>query len=226
MDATERPIRAAVITGAHTYDVVGFTDLFRSLPGVDAYVQTVEDFAGDAARAKSFYEALVFYNCHEDTPTGEGKWFEKPVRSVLEGLGQARQGIFLLHHSILAFPKWDYWASIVGIPDRAFGRVQVGETVRVFVADKDHPITRGLPDWEIVDETYEMAGPGEDSEVLLTTDHPASMPVLAWTRRFRDARVFCFQCGHDNRAYAHPQFREVVGRGIRWCAERRAEGAA
>jgi type 1 glutamine amidotransferase len=32
--------------------------------------------------------------------------------------------------------------------------------------------------------------------------------------------VFCYQGGHDNRAYSHRNFQEVLRRGILWSAGR------
>ena len=72
----------------------------------------------------------------------------------------------------------------------------------------------------MVDETYSMASAGQDSHILLTTDHPESMRVLGWTRQFRKSRVFCFQSGHDNLTYVDPNFRKILLRGIQWCAGR------
>ena len=37
-------LRLAVVTGGHPYDVLHFHTLFRSLPGVDAYIQHMDDF--------------------------------------------------------------------------------------------------------------------------------------------------------------------------------------
>ena len=94
------------------------------------------------------------------------------------------------------------------------------QTLEVRNERPDHPITQGLQDWEMVDETYTMADPGPDCEILLTADHPQSMRTLAWTRHYRNSRVFCFQSGHDNQTWVHPNFREVVRRGLLWCAQR------
>ena len=65
-----------------------------------------------------------------------------------------------------------------------------------------------------------MEEPAVDSHILLTTDDPQSMKSIAWTRCYKKARVFCFQSGHDQRAYANPSFRLVIGRGIQWVAGR------
>jgi type 1 glutamine amidotransferase len=134
-------------------------------------------------------------------------------------LGSAAQGIIVLHHAILAFPEWPLWSTLVGIPDRRFAS-HMGEPIRVAAANPDHPITRGLGGWDLVDETYVMQEPGADSEILLTTANPKSMRALAWTRRYGDSPVLCLQPGHGRNAYADPNFQTILARGIRWCAGR------
>ena len=95
-------------------------------------------------------------------------------------------------------------------------RIQhLGQTLQVQVANRDHPITRSLTGWTMGDETYTMAEAGPSSEILLTVAHPRSMRTLAWTRQFKQSRVFCFQSGHDNVTWANPAFPEILQRGLR-----------
>ncbi|MFQ6132499.1 MAG: ThuA domain-containing protein [Armatimonadota bacterium] len=216
---TTEKIKTAVVTGRHPYEVPGFHDALASIPEIACYVQHMEDFAADAAGVREQYDVLVFYNFHQATPTDEGEWWERGMKTSLERLGETKQGILVLHHAVLAFLEWPFWAELVGIADRKFD-FHIGETLTIEVADPDHPITQGLTSWETVDETYVTNEPGEGSEVLLTTDHPKSMRSIGWTRRHGQARVFCLQSGHDNRAYANPSFRTVLSRGIQWLAGR------
>lgn len=213
----KEPIMTAVITGHHSFDVPGFHNLFRSLPGVDAYVQSLDDFCADAGQVRDRYQVLVFYNFHRQTPGDAGDWWEGDSQTVLGQLGKTGQGILVLHHALLAFPEWPTWSALCGLQDRGFG-YHPDQTIEVHVADPHHPITRGLSDWQIVDETYVMADPGPGSHVLLTTDHPKSMHTLAWTHLFGNARVFCLALGHDAQAYGNPSFRIVVGQAITWLA--------
>ena len=92
--------------------------------------------------------------------------------------------------------------------------------LKIQIANPKHPITQGLSDWTMLDETYVVAEPDADSELLLFTDDPKSMRSIAWTRRYKKARVLCFQSGHDHNAYENPNFRRVVSRGIQWAAGR------
>ena len=212
------PVKTAVVTGGHGYDVVNFHQLFRSLEGVDAYVQHMDDFASSPEDVRDGYGAVLFYSMLTDTPTDEGlPWYMGKPRAAVEHLGQTEQGLVIFHHAILAYPEWSVWADIVGIGDRSFG-YHIGQSLRVEVANAEHPITAGLKDWDMIDETYTMTDAGEDSDVLLMADHPKSMKTIAWTRQHGKSRVFVLQLGHDNEAWVDPNLLEVLGRGIRWAA--------
>ncbi len=206
-------IKTAVITGQHAFDVPGFHTLFRGIPEIDFYMQDLENFAADAGKVREQYDVLVFYNFHRVTPD-EGR-----VREAIEALGENGAGILVLHHAILAFPDWQLWSDLCGIQDRRFG-YKVDQNLHVDIVDSQHPTMHGLTPWEMVDEIYTMADPGEDSDLLLTTDHPESMKTLAWTRQHKNVRVLCFQSGHDNQVFSDPNFRTVISQGIQWLAGR------
>ena len=212
----------AVITGGHAFDVPGFHDLFRSLPEVDAYIQPMEDFVADTGRVREQYDVLVFYNMHRDVPPDGATGYEGRLRNALEGLRDTGQGILVLHHAILAYIGWPLWADLVGIGDRTLTSFHHGANLGIQVADADHPITRGLESWEIVDETYVMNDPEspDGNRILLTVDHPQSMCHIGWTRSFGRSRIFCYELGHDDGAYTNPGFQTVLSRGIEWCAGR------
>ena len=223
MSASNAPgagIKTAVITGAHPYDVVGLQVLFRGIPEVDAFPQNLEDFVTDTAGSRESYEVLLFYNAHVPTPGDEQYPMGGSARDVLSVLGESGQGIFLLHHAILAYPDWQLWKDLNGGVRIDDGPVYQDQMVRIHNVAPDHPITRGMADFDVVDETYGANDAGEGSEVLLVTDHPESMKTMAWTRRHRNARVFCYQSGHDHAAFASSGFRQAVTRGIQWCAGR------
>lgn len=200
----------AVVTGMHAFEVPAFHALFRSLPDVGFYLQDLENLVADEEHVFDQYDVLLFYNMHRDTPQGKAK-------AVLERLGESTQGIFVLHHALLAFPEWSLWSEIIGIDDRSFEYYH-DQTLHIEVADPAHPVTQGLAPWTMVDETYLMDDAGEGSRILLTTDHPKSMGTIAWTRQYRNSRVFCLESGHDHQAFVDPNFRTVLARGIRWAA--------
>jgi hypothetical protein len=214
-------IKCAVITGGHHYDVVAFHQLFRDLPGIDAYIQHMEDFSASSPEARSGYDVLVFYTHLKGEPAqlGGPPGQNSSVHAMLESLSSTRQGIVLLHHSLLAFPDFPIWDDLTGIPDRTLETYAHDETIRLHVADPAHPITAGLADWTITDETYLMPDAAGDNHILITTQHPRSMTTLAWTRQHKASRVFCMQLGHDHQAWSDAGFRKLLTQGIVWCAQ-------
>lgn len=140
------------------------------------------------------------------------------MKETLEGLGDGDQGIFLLHHALVAFPGWPLWRELSGMRKRGKVPYDFDQTAHIGIAETAHPITATLEPWDIVDETHNIDDANEDSHILLTTDHPQSMKTIAWNRTIGKARVFCYQGGDDNQAYSNLGFRAVVGRGIQWLA--------
>ncbi len=215
------PMRVAVVTGGHSFHVPGFHQLFRALDGVDAYIQHMHDFASARARVKELYDVVVFYTMLKEGPADEGQpWYTgKPLQTMQHWLDSGK-GIVMLHHAILAYPDWQIWVDMVGLQAGSFEDYRHGEVMKISVADKTHPLTQGLSDWEMIDETYKMGEPDANSHVLLTTDHPACMKTIGWTRHVGKTRVFNLQSGHDNRTWEDIHFQKILTRGIQWAAGR------
>ncbi len=172
----------AVVTGSHAYDVPGFHALFRSLAGADCYIQHMEDFVSDAGKVKQEYDVVLFYNMPGGAPQPELEGYQGRIAGVLEELGSRSQGVFVLHHALLAYPDWPFWSDLVGMADRSF-TYHHDEQLRVEIARSDHPITSGLSAWDMIDETYVMAEPDDDNQILLTVDHAQSMKAIGWIVR-------------------------------------------
>lgn len=218
---TTAQLSVAVITGGHAYDVMNFHKLFAELEGVNAYIQHIDDFATSPEATRDSYDVLLFYIMMMEGPSDEGMpGFRGRPKRALERLGQTKQGIVVMHHGLLAYPQWPHWNQIVGIEQRGLIGYKHDETLHVAVADKTHPITQGMADWTMIDETYNMADAPPDKQILLTVDHANSMSTIAWTHQFGRSRVFCLQLGHDNQAWSDQNFRNIVARGLSWSCGR------
>jgi hypothetical protein len=215
------PLKIAVITGGHPFDVQPFHQLFESLPEIEAYIQHSDEFASEPQEVRDSYDALVFYSMIKETPTDDVIWYAGKPKTALERLGQTKQGIVLIHHALLAYPDWPVWDEIAGMQSRFMRSYHPNERVKVDIADPQHPIVKGMAPWEVIDETYIMknavmpeAIPG--NHIFLTTENPLSMKAFGWTRQYQQARVFCFPSGHGFATYTDPNFRAVLVNGIRW----------
>ncbi len=212
-------LKVAVVTGGHTFDVPGMYAFRRDLDGIDAYLQSLEDWSDDVADVRDRYDCVVFYNMHRFTPTGDEPWPMHKAKAALERLGETDQGIVIWHHALVAFPEWPRWREITGIADTSV-EVAFDQPIPVTVEEPDHPIVADVRDFTVIDETYGMAEPVGDMAVLLRAHYPKQMSAVGWTRTFGKARVFCLQLGHDNQSWSNPSIRSIVGNGVRWASNR------
>jgi type 1 glutamine amidotransferase len=104
-----------------------------------------------------------------------------------------------------------------------------GVRYTVNVTAPEHPITRGIPDFEVVSEQYYLhVDPG--IEVLATTDFPTAgvegphvanrcrMPQV-WTKMYGQGRVFYNALGHQRNVLEAEHPRELMRRGFLWAAK-------
>ncbi len=97
---------------------------------------------------------------------------------------------------------------------------------RVNVNDQTHPITAGIPDFDMRSEQYYLHT-DPSNEVLATTtfsgDHApwiegCVMPVV-WTRYYGKGKIFYSSLGHVIGDFEVPEAREIVRRGLLWAAD-------
>lgn len=102
-----------------------------------------------------------------------------------------------------------------------------GVSYRVTITDRDHEITRGIEDFDVVSEQYYMhVDPAV--RVLATTRFPVAdgphvsngavdMPVV-WTKFYGKGRVFYTSLGHQADIVEMPPVLELCTRGALWAA--------
>jgi type 1 glutamine amidotransferase len=88
------------------------------------------------------------------------------------------------------------------------------------VEDKKHPVTQGLPDFEILDEIYMDVEILPEVKPLLSTTHPKSMRYVAWVNRYENSDVLYIQLGHGETGLSNPNFRKLLTQAIEWSAVR------
>jgi hypothetical protein len=84
------------------------------------------------------------------------------------------------------------------------------------VAKKKHPVTKGVKDFEIFDETYKGYYVAKDVVPLLTTTEASSTPVIGWSHTYGKARVVTLQSGHATPTFQNENFRKLLKQSILW----------
>ncbi len=222
--SAEGKIRVLLTFGGHGFQQEPFFAMFDAMPGVQ-YTKAPLPQSADLLKpglAKN-YDVIVMYDMVAAISPEQQKAF---VELLEKGIG-----LVSLHHNMGAHRNWDEFRKIIGgkfifQPCEIDGRQQTksgwshGEDLQVTVVDQQHPITKGVKDFAIHDETYNNYYTAADVKVLLKTDHPKNDPELAWVKDYGRSRVFFFMLGHDNHGWSNPNFVKILTQGIHWTARR------
>jgi type 1 glutamine amidotransferase len=214
-------IRILVITGGHGYNVEEFNQMLASL-GENITYQIAElpaAYEMFLPENRDKYDVLVFYHMWQEITDDQAQAFA----------GCISQGkpLVALHHSICAYDDWPEYFNIIGgkyfhKPTVVNGKEYAACTYihdlhfNVRIVDPEHPVTKGLKDFEIFDETYKGYYIEEGVTPLLMTSESSSTPVIGWTKKYGKARVVTLQSGHDVPTFENPNFRRLLKQAIEW----------
>jgi len=219
-----KKIRAVVVTGGHKFDHDPFFAVFKEYDDIEYVEFQLKDRSEIFEDISNWnYDVIVLYNM---TQTISPQQKENFIKLLKRGVG-----LVPMHHSMCSFQDWPEYANIIGTkyytkPTEEAGLTRARSTfkhdmdIQVKIADAKHPITRGMSDFTIHDETYKGCSFAQDNHVLLVTNHPDSDRTIAWTRKYDKAKICTIQLGHDAAAYRNSDYRRLVVRAIRWTAGR------
>jgi len=221
---SEGKTRVLVVTGGHDFEKEPFFKLFKDNPDITYQaVQHPNAYALLTADAAKQWDVMVLYDMHQGITDAAKVDF---VARLKEG-----KGLVVLHHAIADYQTWPEYTTIIGahyylaatnINGVAKARSAYKHDVdfKIHVADAQHPVTRGVKDYDIHDETYKWFDVATECHPLLTTDEPESNKVIAWAKTYEGARVVYMQSGHDHLAYENPNFQQILKQAIQWTARK------
>ncbi|HKJ67542.1 MAG TPA: ThuA domain-containing protein [bacterium] len=220
--AAERSIQALVITGGHDFDRPAFFAMLHGFENIE-YTEVrhpkANDLYGSEKGARA--DVLVFYDMYDTISSRQ--------QSEFTALLEQGAGMVFLHHSLASYQEWEEFLHVVGGRYHLEPYTEGGDTIAastyrhdveipVEIHDSDHPVTSGLEDFVIHDEVYGNCQILPEVHPLLKTNHPESLPYLAWTNKYKNSRIVYIQLGHDAHAYRDPNYQRLVRQAIIWTA--------
>lgn len=216
-------VKAIVVTGGHDYEKESFLQMFDSLENIKYVPYELKDESEIFEDLSSWeYDVLILYNMTQGISESRKRNFEKLLNE--KGIG-----LVVLHHSIANYQDWPEYRKIIGakyyLEDKVEngvsykrGEWKEGVDLNIHVKNKSHPVTKGLSDFKISDETYKnyILEPG--LEMLLTTDNPLNEKSICWVKKYGRSRVCYIQLGHGRSAYENKNYRRLLLQAINWCS--------
>ena len=133
-------------------------------------------------------------------------------------------GFVLFHAASATLQSWTEFQELTGATwgeDTGHGRVHSFE---VEVTDDEHPITDGVPDFQITDELWHRMAVQDDVRPLCHAYSDSSVggsgrdEPVAFVNEQGDGRCFHLVLGHDVRAMRSPGWKTLMLRGTEWAA--------
>jgi len=216
-----KTIKILVVTGGHGYQEIEFNEMLGSL-GQEFTTNVVafpEAYTLFQAENRKEYDVILFYHMWQK--------FSAVEAANLAGTIRNGKPLVVLHHSICAFDDWpEYWNIIGGkyfhkatvLNGKEYPPCSYKHDLRftLKVVDPKHPVTKGLRDFEVLDESYLGYYVDPEATPLLRTEEPTSTPVVGWTKKYGKAQVVTLQSGHDAHTFANPDFRKLLKQAIQW----------
>ena len=224
---TATKIRVLLVTGddvmpAHNWAEVSKA-IKETLVAAGRFDVRVCEDAGvlDSATSLARYDLIFLHLYNAKTPTLSDAAKENLLQFVKGG-----KGLAVSHLSSASFKEWPEFGKLCG---RYWVMGKSGHGPRsVFkarVANKDHPITKGLEDFEADDELYAKLQGDAPINVLVEADSDWSKKTepLAFTLEYGKGRVFHEAFGHDGKAIRNPSVQKLIQRGCEWAATGKVE---
>ncbi|MFW6107416.1 MAG: ThuA domain-containing protein [bacterium] len=205
-------VKLLFVRGGGIHDWKGLSPILVDVLGKtgDFEVTLTENL--DDLRAESIqdYDVVLFY-C-------TGLNFTDPAQEqglcdfVRDGGGYAG-----IHSATDSFKRSEAYWELVGGRFAGHG----GGKYTVHIYDREHPITEGLEDFEIHDETYRHAyHKNACIRCLVRMDRGKERQCMGWVQRYGQGRVFYTGLGHGKSAWTNRGFQRLVVRGLYWAAGR------
>ena len=219
----EEKVNVLIITGGHSYDEESFDQLLAKLPISYDLVKHPDAFAMLEASTIKNYRTVLLY----DMPNEITEQAKRNFVAMLEN----GVGLVVLHHAVCSYRNWPEYRQIAGgryahtrwMKD---GIEQPASTYthdvkfHVKVGVLEHPVTKGVTDFQIVDEVYGNVEILPTVHPLLSTDDPNSSPLVGWVNQYGNSRIVTLTLGHDKQAWENPAFIQILSQAIRWTAEK------
>ena len=224
--ACSEPLRVLILSGKHNHNWQETTPLLKRI--YEESGRFVVDVTNDPAscNAETFASYDVVVSNWTSWPSVNREWGEETEKAFLEFVRNGK-GFALFHAASATFDTWTDFQQLIGATWRkgegGTGHGQI-HTFEVIIADKDHPITRGMNDFFITDELWDNMGTQPNIHVLCTafsskeTKGSGKDEPVAICTQFGKGRCFNLVLGHDTKAMENVNWKMLMLRGTEWAA--------
>lgn len=229
--AETKPLKALLLTGGCCHDYAAQKDILKK--GIEARGNIIVDqihtddsdttpdlpIYGLPEYAKG-YDIVIHDECAADVAD------DAVVKGVLAPHKAGIPGVNLhcaMHSYRIGKPNDEVkemgtphsqWFEYLGIQSSGHGPQL---PISITFVDKEHPITKGLGDWETgKEELYNNIKIFDTAHALAKGKQGKEETVVTWTNDYNGTKVFSTTIGHNNFTVEDARYLDLVTRGILW----------
>jgi type 1 glutamine amidotransferase len=215
------PIRLLVVKGGHEFHE-SFWDVFKNRPE-----WKMEQRAHEPADTCTVYDRPIAPDFDVVLLYDMPRNITEPQQRNFLALFERGVGVVVLHHALAALQQWGTFEEITGLRMREKG--EGGLPPYTYKHDVDfelqrvdikHLVLAGVPSFSVFDETYGRMYYHPDIQPLMVTNHATSIPVVLWTRTYKNSRLVMIQPGHGPQVFGSPDFKRLIANSVQWVARR------
>jgi type 1 glutamine amidotransferase len=213
------PLKTVLWVGGHSHDFAAYVKvLTEALPRhVPMGIQVVKDGSFLDSPDAEGLQVILMNHCFAKAA---GVLTDAQKARLLETI-RGGVGVVAVHASYYSFPEWKDIREVYGATFVRHGKVDIKLDVRL--VDRDHPVTKGLPEaFETHSELYESTPLAEGCRLLALAkergkdkEHPS-----VWVRTHGKGRVAVILPAHWPDAYEVEAFQKLIAQAARWAAGR------
>jgi type 1 glutamine amidotransferase len=220
-EAASEELNMLILTGRNNHDWEQTTAVLDSTfkeCGLFSVDVTTEP---DTLKFEDLKKYDVLLNNWNSWPENNIRWPTAAERGLLRVVEEGG-GLLFFHSSTSAFYTWTEFKQIstaAWILDSTWhGPVSL---VKVSVQNQEHPITRGLSDFYILDELWINAEQNESFKVLgvaLNTEEDSGEQAAIFVGGYGKGRIFHTILGHDETTLRNAGFQTLIIRATEWAS--------
>ena len=246
--AAERKLSVLIVDGMNNHDWAAGTRAIQSiLTGSGRFTVAVSTYP----EKPDFPRYDVVVNNFNGGHTAQGARWPRETEQALEKFVRNGGGLVVFHAANNAFLQWPEYNGMIGLGwrDKSFGpglAVSDGRVItipkgsgldpghgprhdfEIFVLDKNHPITSGLPThWTHPSEQLTHGQHGSAQGLTVLTYAPSEIShqgePMDWVKQYGKGRVYTTMLGHTWKNELNPNLDDVsaqalLARGTEWAA--------
>lgn len=220
---TNNSIQILILSGSNNHEWQETTPFLEDLFEASGNFKTDVTNQPDTLNYDIIKNYDVIVNNWNSWPENDIRWNSELESGILKYLNEGG-GLVFFHASTSVFYKWPEFREITTASWEEKTGHGKNDTVKVFIENKTHTITRGMNDFKIFDELWINARVNENFTVLgSATDKTQKaagnnkQPAI-FVKEEGDGRIFHTILGHDVEAMESDGFKQLMLRGTEWAA--------